>query len=415
MDRPVGVLGMSNALAIGAVTELLRRRLNSAFTQAATDFSASVQGAMAFVQRPGGAHGAATAGADITLYRTTQHPQWRNCDLATRSSDAKTLLQTPKVGLTLRYLITTFGAQLEVEAEQLLGVVITALYASAPLAREEIADAKAAVPPPPDFLADTDLETQFDLVKFTVLAADDDEVGRVWSMMPLGTIAPAVLVEASVVIVQSEMRPSAPLPVLERTLGAVPSRAPLIIRIDAESGGPAAPIYAGQPVVILGRGLAAVGLRVEIDGVEVPAATVTVVDRERLRLVVPAATIAGARGVRVIHDLIGTPPATVLGAVSQVAPMIVRPQVTATAKAGGNIQVSVTPTVGAGQAVEVLLSSGTTTVALKALRANPNRIDAKLDGVAAGAYVVRVRVDGVESLPTRSTPNGPIDGPTQVV
>jgi hypothetical protein len=242
---------------------------------------------------------------------------------------------------------------------------------------------------------------------------EDEDMNRVWSMMPDGTFAPAVLVEASVVFVQPKIRVSAPLPVLERALTVVPSRQPLIVRIEAESGGPTAPIFAGQPVVIRGLRLDAPKLRVEIDGVDVPSASVTGLDDERIRFVVPANTLAGARGVRVLHDLPGAPP--VLGAVSGVVPMIVRPQVTATAKVGGRIRVNVTPTIGVHQALEVLLSNAATTVALPGVRATPNRIDAPLTGVAAGTYVVRARIDGVESVPTPSIPGGLIDTPSQAV
>jgi hypothetical protein len=401
---------MSNALAIASVTAMLRARLESAFTDAATTFPTGVQGANAFVQRPGGAHAAATAGADITLYRTSPHPQWRNCDLPTRAGTGIPT-EKPLLGLVLRYLVTTFGASLELEAEQLLGIIVTHLHTNATLTRAEILAVKGA--PPQAFLADTDLDTQPELVKFTVLAMEDEDMSRVWSMMPDGTFAPAVLVEASVVFVQPEIRVTAPLPVLERALAVVPSRQPLIVRIEAESGGPTAPIVAGQPVVIRGLRLDAPKLRVEIDGVNVPAASVTALDDERIRFVVPANTLAGARGVRVLHDLLGTPP--VLGPVSGVVPMIVRPRVTSTATVPGTIRVRVAPAIGTTQALEVLLSNGATTFALPGVRATTTRIDAPLAGVAAGTYVVRARVDGVESVPTSSIPGGPIDTPAQAV
>lgn len=401
---------MSNALAIASVTAMLRHRLESAFAEAALAFPTGVQGANAFVQRPGGAHAAATAGADITLYRTSPHPQWRNCDLPTRGGTGM-LTEKPLLGLMLRYIVTTFGATQELEAEQLLGIVVTHLHTNATLTRAEILTIKAALPQA--FLADTDLDTQPELVKFTVLAMEDEDMNRVWSMMPDGTFAPAVLVEASVVFVQPKIRVSAPLPVLERGLTVVPSRQPLIVRIEAETGGPTAPILAGQPVLIRGLRLDAPKLRVEIDGVDVPPASVTGLDDERIRFVVPATTLAGARGVRVLHDLPGVPP--VLGAVSGVVPMIVRPKVTGTAKVAGRIRVNLTPTIGVHQALEVLLSDAATTIALPALRATPNRIDAPLAGVAAGTYVVRARIDGVESVPTSSIPGGLIDTPSQVV
>src|SRR5262245_35956420 len=220
---------MSNALAVASVTAMLRHRLEGAFAEAATAFPTGVQGANAFVQRPGGAHGAATAGADITLYRASPHPQWRNCDLPTRAGTGMPT-EAPLLGLVLRYLVTTFGATAELEAEQLLGIVVTHLHTNSTLTRAEILTVKAALPQA--FLADTDLDTQPELVKFTVLAMEDEDMYRVWSMMPDGTIAPAVLVEASVVFVQPKIRITAPLPVLERALAVVPARQPLIVRIE---------------------------------------------------------------------------------------------------------------------------------------------------------------------------------------
>jgi hypothetical protein len=56
--------------------------------------------------------------------------------------------EKPVLGLMLRYIVTTFGSTQELEAEQLLGIIVTHLHTNATLTRAEILAIKAALPRP---------------------------------------------------------------------------------------------------------------------------------------------------------------------------------------------------------------------------------------------------------------------------
>ena len=143
-------------------------------------------------------------------------------------------------------------------------------------------------------------------------------------------------------------------------------------------------------------------MRIEIDGSQVAAGTVTAPSDDRLFFPIPAGTLAGPRLVRVVHEL-GTPgtSATVQEAASEPTVVLVRPRITNVQKSAGNLRVTLATALGADQSREILLNrqNATEAVVRQAITVNPTRIRTPLAGLVAGTYLVRVRIDGVESVP----------------
>jgi hypothetical protein len=117
------------------------------------------------------------AAISIFLYQVTQNPHWSNDDLPTRRGDGS-LGRKPQVALDLYYLLTFFGVENRQHPEQLLGRVAGALHAEPILTRERIANVLAA----DTHLAQSDLASQPELVRFIPIELNLEELSKLWSV-----------------------------------------------------------------------------------------------------------------------------------------------------------------------------------------------------------------------------------------
>ncbi len=134
---------------------------------------------------------------------------------------------------------------------------------------------------------------------------------------------------------------------------------------------------------------------------------------------------AGVQGAQVVHLLdLGTPPAPHRGFESNVAPFVLRPTLssatvtgvtgTGTAPRSATVTVDADPAIGIDQRVVLLLDAvaGAEAYSFPApsrrLPADP--VEVKVEGVSAGDYLVRIQVDGAESLLDVETAPGPDQG-----
>ncbi len=388
---------MSNTLAIAAVTATLRHRLDGALNAAAAR-NEGVTGAQTFSGPPGTSHAAATAGALVYLYRTVEHPNWRNEDLAMRDAGGN-LLRPPVAPLQLRYLITAFGDESAMEPSRVMGVIATYLHANPTLTPAMITAAELSGQYP--FMTHADLDEQVEPVRFTPVPLADEDLNRIWSMLPTNDFALSAVYDASTVLLEEPATTTSALPVLRRGVMARPVEQPVITSIVPTGGTPGTAIRAGTSVDLRGRSLRSDTFRVEIDGVAVPAVALTVATSELIRFAVPAATPSGPRMVRVVHDLGTLPPSlTVFDIASDPAVMLVRPLILSITKAGGNVRVNVASPIGASQSLEVALNrqGGSQSVVLPGTLGPATRVSAPLAGLTPGTYLVRLRVDGVETV-----------------
>jgi hypothetical protein len=99
----------------------------------------AVDGADVTIKRPAKAasDGQEAAAVNIYLYQVTPNTTWRNADLPTRGGNGA-LRQRPQAALDLHYLLSFYGNDLAMEPQRLLGSVIAALHAQPLLSPERI-------------------------------------------------------------------------------------------------------------------------------------------------------------------------------------------------------------------------------------------------------------------------------------
>jgi hypothetical protein len=234
---------------------------------------------------------------------------------------------------------------------------------------------------------------------------------------------------ASVVLVESQVTPKPALPVRVGNLYVVPIRRPLVETVAAEDG-PDEPVVAGTTIVVRGKRMRGEVTRLRIGDALVAPAPDSIGETEiRVTLGPPlfaAGTLrAGVQGAQVVHLLdIGTPPAPHRGFESNVAPFVLRPTLASTGVAnvtgGGSAPRSATvtvvadPPIGEDQRVVLLLDEAAGGEAYsfqapaRALATDP--VEIPVEGVAAGTYLVRVQVDGADSLLEVDPAPGPNQG-----
>jgi len=408
---------MSNYLAPATVTAVLKWMLDEAL---ATPVPGAVQNASVTTTRPENGNGNADRkGISLYLYQVTPNAGLRNEELPTRRGDGS-LVRRPQTALDLHYLLTFYGDEAAHETERLLGTAVTALGARPVLSREAIRDAieQAVVDDPATFLQFSDLVDQIELVKFTPLPLDLEELSKLWSVFFQTPYALSVAYRGTVVLIESELSPQTSLPVRGRSVYVTPFRSPMIDRVISAAGADEA-ITAGSTLLVQGSRFRADVTQVRIGGVVVTPAMDQVTDTE-ISLPIPAGVAAGIRGVQVIQPfLMGTPPVAHEGVESNAAPFVLRPTIAgAVTTAPGaepgvtDVTVPLDPPVGKAQRVVLRINEFQTPTTRSPFAHSfeaPSRnqpaspptvatITFPTVGVQPAEYLVRVQVDGAESV-----------------
>jgi hypothetical protein len=408
---------MSNYLAPATVTAVLKRMLDEAL---AAPVPGAVQNASVTTTRPENGNGNADKkGINLYLYQVTPNAGLQNEELPTRRGNGS-LAQRPQSALDLHYLLTFYGDGAAHESERLLGTTVAALGAQPVLSRDAIRDAieHAVGDDPATFLQFSDLVDQIELVKFTPLPLDLEELSKLWSVFFQTPYALSVAYQGTVVLIESELTAQASLPVRGRSVYVTPFRSPTIDRV-VSAAGPDEPITAGGTVLVRGSRLRAAVTQVRVGGVIVTPPTEQVTDTE-ISLPIPAGVAAGIRGVQVIQPfLMGTPPVAHEGVESNAAPFVLRPTVAGAMTVSPGEEAGVTdvtvpldPPVGKAQRVVLLLNEfqpPTTRSPFAYSFEAPSRnqpaspptqatIMFPTAGVQPAEYLVRVQVDGAESV-----------------
>jgi hypothetical protein len=267
---------MSNHYAIATVTATLQQLLDRAV-------GLDVTGATATIVSPDGpTTGLPAPGVNVFLYQVTPNAAVRNQDLPTRRADGA-VVQRPRVGIDLNFLLTFYGKDDEFEPQRVLGSVVRTLHAKPVLTRGQIQQALNAFP----VLAPSTLASDVELVKFTQLPLTLEELSKLWSVFFQTRYHLSVAYQGTVVQIESDAPFASPLPVRLRNLYVETFREPLIEAVAAASGDDD-PILAGSQIRIRGRRLAGAGLKVLVDGA--PATGVTATDDQ------VTATLPAVRG-----------------------------------------------------------------------------------------------------------------------
>ncbi len=412
---------MSNFLAIASATETLRQIIDGAIRE-------DVNGAAAKAVRPDAPDNELpNPGVNLYLYQVTPNAAWRNADLPTRRANGE-LSQQPRAAIDLHYLITFYGNESQLEPQRLLGSTLRTLHEQPVLTREKLRSVinAAVAADPQHFLRDSNLDEEVELVKFTPLPISLEELSKLWSVFFQKAYALSVTYQGTVVLIESESRPRPALPVRERNLYVNTFRQPLIEQV-ASSVGPHEPIIASSTLQISGAQLRGDVTNVRFGAIDVTPPASQVSDT-RIKVTLPVGLRAGVQSLQIVQlVLIGTPPLPHSGVESNVAPFVLHPTITATVSNGqstvvngvtlrsADVTVTFTPNVATGQRIVLLLNefqnapSSTArayhfaapawnTITLPPGVNETNRLVFPIASVIPGDYLVRVQVDGAESL-----------------
>lgn len=422
---------MSNHLAVATVTAVLRQVVLDALQADQEGLQLNV-----WTLRPGEVP-KDKAGVNLHLYQVTPNAHWRNADAPTRRADG-TLVQRPQAALDLHYLVTFHGEDAQLVPQRLLGSTVRVLHAKPVLGKErirQVVKASQNAPPPKDYLSKSDLADQVESVRITPVTLNLEESSKLWSALQSPQLL-SLTYQATVVLIEADDRPGAPLPVRRWDSLVLPGR-PVLDRVVAEDG---REVTARSVLLLQGQGLRGPRTLVRVgDALAEPAkedVTERTIRLPLLSILPPGSVPAGLHAVTVEHEgtLDGRPH---LVAASEPAPLVVRPavllkpaplpglpqehDVTATnVQAGGDgkrsstIVVKVEPPVGPRQRAVLLLNrreapATAFSFPAQARDAPTAALSFPVRGLPTGTYLVRVRVDGVESQLAVAT-DGPDKG-----
>lgn len=412
---------MSNHYAIATVTACLKSLLNDAIEADFEEFEITTVRPDTIGKDPQG------KGVNIFLYRVAP-AQWNNADLPGRRSPGQPL-KRPHIALDLNYILTFYGKEEILEPQLFLGSAIRALESKAILDKETIE--KAKLNDKSGYLKKSNLAEQIQSIKFIPIPLSTEDLSKIWSVFFQTPYFLSIAYQASMVLIESQDIPSRALPV--RQAGAkISSVKPLISEIisfnelsNMWGKTKDRPIFANSKIDILGTRLSGQLTKLRIGTAEVEPKGVS--DRKisiDLSSISAKKLRAGLQGIQVIHYDIAqknreteqsnikiiprrvrqsnTSPFMLLPIIESV--QVTTVQNTSDELRSAVITIAVNPNIGKTQRVVVLLNEISDRDPAEYLFDIPirdedtNQITTTISQVKPGNYLVRVSIDGAESL-----------------
>lgn len=355
---------------------------------------------------------------NLFLYHLTPNLGWRNEGLPSRDARGTRTANAP-LALDLHYLLTAYGAA-DLNAEVLLGFAMQMLHESQTLTRARLRQV-LGVPSPFGSLSALDLADQIETIKISPVYLNTEELSKMWTAMQ-SRYRPTMAYTVSVVLIQANEPVTAPPPVLKRgkddigptVLGAPP---PSLTRILPAASDLLPAMRLGDELRLVGNSLDAQGalsVVFENDKASLVRALIPVLPAASRQLTVrvpdpaldPAAMHEWAIGMYSVAVLVSAPgqPSWPTNSV----PIALAPRITispASAPAGDvTITVVCAPRLQPRQhALTRLLFGSYTlepdTITTPALITEPTTLTFVAKAAPVGSYLVRLRVDGIDSLP----------------
>jgi hypothetical protein len=384
---------MSNALAISAVTRTLRTLINDAIREAVPgnipdDVRLTTQLQVTTFPVDKARDGNNTNQVNLFLYHTMPNAAWRNQDMPPQARSSA--IGQPPLALNLYYLVTAYGQDNnELISHFLLGRAMGIFHRHALLMPSEISNALAA----------SELHDQVERVRITPHALSVDEMSKLWMIFQTPYRCSAVY-EAAVVLIESANTKRVVLPVRAANISVSPFHRPVLDTVLPQV------ILAGGTLTVQGQNLKDDAVKMRFGFGTTPVKPDTASD-EQLEVKLPAGLRAGVNTVQVVQELtLGTPPTPHpgVGFESNVAAFVLAPRITTappiSVAQGATLSLSVTPPVGRGQRVVLLVGNQPIALPARAITdpetatilAFPIPHDFK-----PGAFLLRVQVDGAES------------------
>ncbi|MEJ2416717.1 MAG: DUF4255 domain-containing protein [Exilibacterium sp.] len=427
---------MSSPLAIAAVTAVIKDLLNDGLL----NHDLSSIGSFSVTATP---PDRVTTGQtepnqlNLFLYQVTPNVGWRNADMPARDG-AGNRLSNPPLALDLHYLLSAYGAE-DLNAEILLGYAMQLLHDTPVITREKLRVTLgqpalvdgSMLPSPFGELSAVDLADQIEMVKLTPVYLSAEELSKMWTAMQ-ARYRPTMAYMASVVLIQSAHPVSVAPPVLKRgaedrgpVASAVP--APTLNAASAAASALLPAVRLGDLVRVTGSNLQQAGITAALfehstltlsQELAVPDASSTSV----LEFELPSI----AEDAEAMHEwAIGnyrlslqvnredTPPWSTNSVALTLAPVISIAPLNTTS---GDVNLTLTciPRIRPEQEAQVKLIFGRRAIlpATITTPANPlqsSTLEFNIAGVVAGEYLVRLRVDGIDSLAVVLTENGTLE------
>jgi len=213
---------MSSPLAIAAVTAALKDLLNDGLL----NHDLSSVGSFSVTALP---PDRVSTGQNepnqlnLFLYQVTPNLGWRNAGLPSRDGNGVRLSAAP-LALDLHYLLTAYGSQ-DLNSEILLGYAMQLLHETPVLTRAQLRNVLGApspvnglidpLPSPFGPLSAIDLADQIELIKITPVFLSTEDLSKMWTAMQ-ARYRPTMAYMASVVLIQVANSGKAAAPVLKR-------------------------------------------------------------------------------------------------------------------------------------------------------------------------------------------------------
>ena len=368
--------------------------------------------------------GETKAQLNLFLYQTMVNAAWRNQDLPGRVRPGET--GQPPLALNLHYLITAFGrgdSDNESVSHRVLGGAMSVLHDHPLLGEEEIKLALSGVDP----------GTQFERLRITALPMSIEEISKLWT----SSVAPyriSAAYEVSVLLIDSRRPTRAPLPVLTRGAAdrgplAVAGLAPVLSELRLPRLQSAARL--GEEFILAGDNLTVADSIVRVSS---PLLTDDILIAPQAgdiagELRVPLADVGddplalsrwhpGYFGVTLTQTRTDVPPISSNRLALALAPQIALSPLNSPAGAIV-LTISCVPRLGDGQHVLLLFADrqiAPDAVVTPANPALPTTLTFTVPGVTGpgptgpAKYVVRLRVDGIDSIPVIMSGTPPIPG-----
>ncbi|HVV86834.1 MAG TPA: DUF4255 domain-containing protein [Kofleriaceae bacterium] len=389
---------MSNTLAIGAVTTTLRNmllRARSPIDGVDPPKDPKLNDVEVTIKPLDRARNAVTkTQLNLFLYDIRPNPAMRNLDPPRLRPNESAM---PPLALDLYYLLSAWGeGDADDLAHRALGWAMAQLNDQAILLPSTI---QAAI-------AEADLNRQVERVRLTPISLSLEDMSKVWTMAQ-ATYRPSIAYLASVVLIDSARRSSAPLPVLAPTMTTAADLDPPVPTLTGWS------LPSGAPSAQLGETITVTGFH--LDGAAVTACFTTPLSATPLTVVASAGATATRASFVLPSDpaaLAGWPagacwltvgPDGAAGVVTnqvgfQLAPVItdVQPD-PATVDGNGDVTLTVTFAASVWPEQQVALIVGDRLVRAPARATKVTQLAFVVRKAPKGTQFVRVRVDGVDS------------------
>jgi hypothetical protein len=438
---------MSSPLAIAAVTEALKDLLNDGLldhnlpplTGNLTVTSTPPDHISTGVQEP--------SQLNLFLYQVTPNSGWRNADLPSRGAQQGERLSNPPLALDLHYLLSAYGT--ESNPEILLGYAMYVLHETPVITRERLQNLFAPLNPlvdgtilPGKFkqLSALDIATQVEMIKITPNYLNAEELSKLWTAMQ-ARYRPSMAYTVSVVLIQSTAPVKSAPPVLKRGQNdqgpvAVGAPAPTLsgVRPAASTALPA--MRLGDQLLISGNNLTSVDVSVILENTDttstlqyrLPPIATTVLSSLGAQLpdlaTTPDAIHQWRAGIWMISLEVAHPQQAVwrtnavpiaLAPVITLDPAAIKPNHVAV---GAQVSLNCTPRLSQQQEKNLRVIFGSREIAPNSVStpvddvANPNNHllptvvtflvptqDSTGVNLKPGEYLIRLRVDGIDSIP----------------